>query len=278
MSGIPSMLSQMKFYLLASGSKGNCCVIRTSGTQLVIDCGTTKKYLKSCFESLDLKVSETDALLLTHGHKDHIAQLKMFSSVKRYASFDPGVEGNQQWIRPYDSFMIKDLKVTVLPMSHDAVNPVGFIIESESEKLVYVTDTGYIHEDCLPLMRDPDYVILESNHDVGMLMKTARPYPIKMRILSDSGHLCNEDCAHILTQIVTPKTKSVFLAHLSEEGNDPELAVQVSAEALSRCHCNPDMILKAAGQYEILKGGAAYEEVSDCSYRTIGSLELNFER
>ena len=271
------MLEKMRFYLLASGSKGNCCVIKTENTQVVIDCGTTKKYLKNSFESLELNYLESDAILITHGHKDHVSQLKMFSSIKRYASFDPGVAGEQVWIKPFDTFMINELKVTVLPMSHDAENTVGFIVESPDEKLVYITDTGYIHQDCLPLMRDPDYIILESNHDVSMLMKTPRPYSIKMRILSDSGHLCNEDCAHVLSQIVTERTKSVFLAHLSEEANDPELAVQVSAEALSHCHCNPDLILKAAGQYEILKGGAAYEEAPDLDYRTVGSLELNFE-
>ena len=100
----------------------------------------------------------------------------------------------------------------------------------------------------MPLIADADYYVMESNHDVGMFMQTRRPYPIKMRILSDSGHLCNEDCAHLLTRLVTPRTRSIFLAHLSEEANQPQLAWQVSADALKQCACRKDLVLKAAAK------------------------------
>ena len=99
-----------------------------------------------------------------------------------------------------------------------------------------------------------------------------------MRILSDSGHLCNEDCAHLLTRLVTPRTRSIFLAHLSEEANQPQLAWQVSADALKQCACRKDLVLKAAGQYEILMGGCRYEERLDSAYRPVGVLELSSDR
>ena len=168
--------------------------------------------------------------------------------------------------------------MTPLPLSHDAENTVGFVLETAQEKLVYITDTGYVREECVPLIADADYYVMESNHDVGMLMQTRRPYPIKMRILSDSGHLCNEDCAHLLTRLVTPRTRSIFLAHLSEEANQPQLAWQVSADALKQCACRKDLVLKAAGQYEILMGGCRYEERLDSAYRPVGVLELSSDR
>lgn len=275
MRRVPAMLG-MQFYLLASGSKGNCFVLRTPESQIVIDCGTTKTYLSRCFQSLGLNVLNSDALLITHGHRDHVSQLKMFAPIEAYAAF--GLDRQQHWVKPFQSFQIHDLTVTPLPLSHDAENTVGYVLQTAAEKLVYITDTGYVREDCLDYIRGADYYIMESNHDVGMLMQTRRPYPIKMRILSDSGHLCNEDSARLLSEIVTPRTRSVFLAHLSEEANDPQLALKVVQQQLDGCACRNSLILKAAGQYEILEGGSLHEEMADAAARRSGVLELAAER
>lgn len=267
----------MQFYLLASGSKGNCFVLKTPQSQIVIDCGTTKTYLTRCFQSLGLDYLSSDALLITHGHRDHISQLKMFAPVEAYAAF--ALEGRpQHWVKPFQSFQIQDLTITPLPLSHDAENTVGYVLQTASEKLVYITDTGYVREDCLDSIYGADYYVLESNHDVGMLMQTRRPYPIKMRILSDSGHLCNEDSARLLSEIVTPRTRSIFLAHLSEEANDPQLALKVVQEQLDGCACRNSLVLRAAGQYEILEGGSPHEEMADAASRRSGVLELAAER
>ena len=133
---------------------------------------------------------------------------------------------------------------------------VGFVIEGVHEKLVYITDTGYIRDAVIPLLKGADYIILESNHDTEMLMKTSRPMFLKMRIAGDSGHLCNEDCAAILRKIVTAKTKMVVLAHISQQANTREKALAVSGEALETLgNKRNDLILCAAAQDEVLKGG-----------------------
>ena len=88
-------------------------------------------------------------------------------------------------------------------MSHDCENTVGYLIECGNEKLVYVTDTGYIKKEVKDYLKDADYYIFESNHDIEMLMQTKRPVYVKQRIINDYGHLCNEDSAHILSEVIS---------------------------------------------------------------------------
>ncbi len=249
----------MKYDFLASGSKGNCFVLQDQEAVLIIDCGTTKKYLKSCFDRIKVDYLSADALLITHNHRDHISQIKMFCSLPIYSS-NPIEELEVNLIRPYHSFYIRHLKVTPIPLSHDSPNTIGFIIESEQEKLVYITDTGYVKEEVLPLISDADFYIMESNHDVAMLMKTSRPYILKARILSDSGHLSNESCGLLLNKIIGPKTKEIVLAHISEEANTKECALQT---VISCCKDNKYFdveYLKAASQVAIISGGEIVNE------------------
>ncbi|MBE6121487.1 MAG: MBL fold metallo-hydrolase [Erysipelotrichaceae bacterium] len=250
----------MRFALLASGSKGNCFLFYDENTRLMIDCGTTVKYLKSCFESLNTKISDLDAVLITHNHSDHIAQIRKFADRPVYSPVQiSGIETIP--VRPGGKFHVEHVTVTPLALSHDAGPTVGYILETWQNKLVYITDTGYLKDEYLPLIRGADYYILESNHDVEMLMGTSRPQYLKARIFSDTGHLCNEDCAAILEKAVTQRTRAVILAHISQEANTREAALAVSAECLRHCPgVRKDLIIAAAGQYEMIKGGDWGEE------------------
>ena len=129
-------------------------------------------------------------------------------------------------VNVYEPFKIKDIKITPFPVSHDAKNPCGYILESDSEKLVYLTDTGIFLEEALPYVKNPTYLIIESNHDIQMEMRTNRSFQLKRRILSDYGHLCNEDSAFASIEILGDNTKEIILAHLSEEANTPEVALE----------------------------------------------------
>lgn len=246
----------MKFALLASGSKGNCCLVKHKDTKIMIDCGTTGKYLKTSFEKLRYDPLATDALLVTHTHKDHVSQMKLFDRLPTYAA-SPLVTDRLTTVTPYDMLHINDLKITVLPMSHDCEGTVGFAIESEDEKMVYITDTGYIKEEVKAYIQDADYYVFESNHDVEMLMQTNRPVYIKQRIINDYGHLCNEDSANILSEIICEKkTKEIVLAHISQEGNSREKALKTLQKTLCRKQVNYEhMKLFAADQFSIYIGG-----------------------
>ena len=109
-------------------------------------------------------------------------------------------------------------------ISHDAVDPVGYMIKKDEKTLVYVTDTGYITGDILKTLKNADAYIMETNHNVEMLQMCNRPWSLKQRILDDCGHLSNEDSAYAMSQLIGEKTKHIYLAHLSQEANLPDLA------------------------------------------------------
>ena len=253
----------MRFYLLASGSKGNAFVLEDGTSHIMIDCGSTWKYLKSSMAETGFDLNELDALIITHTHSDHISQIRHFTDIPIYAPVHIE-DADNYLVRPLRNFTIESLQFTPIPLSHDAPETTGYIIDSGAEKLVYVTDTGYINEKYLPRMEGADYIVMESNHDVDMLMRTHRPQYLKSRIYSDSGHLCNEQCAEVLDRIVTENTKMILLAHISQEANTREKALEVSSDYLLRYHRGPlhkDLIIAAAGQFEIAGRGGKDEEV-----------------
>ena len=216
--------------MLCSGSTGNCCVIEDKNTKLMIDCGGTKGHLMSSLDSIKVTINDLDALLLTHGHTDHISQIKHFKGIKTFGTF-VCANHNVSLIGTHDTFNINDLTITSLPLSHDFPKTIGYKIEGSST-LVYITDTGYVNEKLFNEIHNPDYIVLECNHDPSMLMKTKRPFQTKQRIMSTEGHLSNAECTRVLSKIIGDKTKSIILAHISKEGNTLELARNSVIEGL----------------------------------------------
>ncbi len=241
----------MLFTVLASGSKGNCCIVESNDTRLVIDCGTTQKYLKEQFKNQGIELTSLNACLVTHTHTDHISAIKLFSHLPVYA--EEKIEGvNQIFIHEDECFQIGSMQIETIRLSHD-VKCLGFIISDEKDKLVYVTDTGYFKEAHYDKIRNADYYIFESNHDIPMLVQSRRPEYVKNRIRSASGHLCNEDSAHHLMNCIGDKTKEIVLAHLSQEANTAEIALNVLGNILCETEYHP--IIKAAHQFECVSGG-----------------------
>ena len=239
----------MKYAMLASGSKGNCCVIESNDVKIVIDCGTTQKYLKASFQEINLEITEVSALLITHNHSDHVKQINMFKNIETYSPSELSCHFNP--VVPYETFQIEHLSITALQTSHDAGDSVGYVIDDGEHKLVYITDTGYVRDQDLQLIEDADFYIVESNHDPKLLMETRRPYYIKQRIMSDTGHLSNDDAGLLLSKVVTKKTQSILLAHISGEANEFDLAISTVRSYFSF----NSFKLSAAKQYEIILGG-----------------------
>lgn len=255
----------MKTTILCSGSKGNSTLVQTENTSILIDCGaSTKRYQMDALKEAGVELADLSALLVTHSHGDHIKQLRHFASVPVYACCPlhvktPKGEPVDLDIHPVrfgEKFTIGDFQIYPIPLSHDSGPTMGFVIHADGEILVYITDTGYVSRDNIEKIRGADYYILESNHDIDQLMQTNRPVWLKQRITADTGHLCNEDCALVLSKIITDKTKEIVLAHLSEEANTPELALAALDKRLhleqidkSRLH------IQAASQYESLTFG-----------------------
>ena len=222
----------MKISVLASGSKGNCTYVETSDNKMLIDIGMSNLYVEKKLMSLGVKPSDINSVFITHTHIDHIAGLKVFIN-----KYNPKVfltskmyEDLKNIIKDYviieEQLNIGDLNVQIFKTSHDASDSLGYIFKNNDKEFVYVTDTGYINSKNLNLLMNKDLYIFESNHDVELLMNNPHyPYHIKQRILGDKGHLSNVQCGEYLKKVVGNKTQFIILAHLSEQNNNQELAL-----------------------------------------------------
>ena len=246
----------MKIVVIQSGSKGNATLVYDEGRLLLIDMGITLTSLKEGLATIDKKPLDIDALLLTHNHTDHTKGVQYLDPLPIYCTKGTYKADNVINITPYESFGVEHFKITPIEASHDAKGTVGYIIENKKEKFVYLTDTGMIPEASLELMKNADYYMIESNHNIKKLHQTNRPASLKLRILSDEGHLSNEASAIYMSELVGKRTKEIILAHLSEEANEPELALKAYKKIFSKCHIDLSEInLHCAFQREIVEGG-----------------------
>lgn len=242
----------MRYYILASGSKGNSTLIQSGSTNVLIDCGTTKKYLSETLSTIGFSIEDIDALVVTHSHKDHISQLKLFKDIPTYSTFETN-HLIQNIISAYESFRVNDLTFYPIALSHDSEDTLGFIIFDGYEKLVYVADTGYIRDQDLLHLVDANYIILESNYDEALLMRSSRPYMTKQRIMSDRGHLSNHQCGQILQQIITKNTTEIVLAHMSQEANNDEVALATVKSYLEAL--DYEGTITCSQQFKVVMGG-----------------------
>lgn len=231
----------MKVCNLASGSKGNSTFIQTKNHNILIDIGVTTLYIETNLKEIGIDPKSIDLVLITHAHTDHTGGLKVFN--KKY---HPKVYISDKIIKEaklnkddYDVLDnlddITDIKISEIELSHDVTDIKGFIIEEDKSSMVYITDTGYINKNYFDILKNRSLYIFESNHDVEKLMNNPKyPHHIKIRILSDKGHLSNEDSSYYLTKLIGNDTKEVVLAHLSEENNTEELAYNTLKSKLDK--------------------------------------------
>lgn len=222
----------MKISVLGSGSKGNSVLIELENKKILIDAGFSYKVLKDRLEEVNVYPREIDYIFITHDHTDHISALKVFLNKNNPDVYVSRKIANEiSYLNDYknihfieDDMYFEDFEVLLIPTSHDAVDGKGYII-TEKESVVYLTDTGYINQRNFKFLENKEYYIFESNHDVDMLVKGKYPPHLQRRILSPTGHLSNNEAAVYLSKLIGPKTKKVILAHLSEENNKEEVAL-----------------------------------------------------
>lgn len=246
----------MFFDIVASGSKGNATLVFTKNHLIMIDFGIPLKQVEGELSKFNKTIKDVDMLLVTHDHADHYRGLKCISPKKQFALEGTLPSSLHSVIKLEKPFYLDDIKITAFKTSHDATNPCGYMIEEDGEKLVYMTDTGCYLSSNTKLIHNPTYLVIESNHDISMELRCNRPMDLKQRILGDFGHLCNEDSAFAALEVIGDKTEEIILAHLSEEANTPEVAIDAYRKVFKYAHKDvEDYHLRCANQYEPTMGG-----------------------
>ena len=246
----------MKVIVLSSGSKGNTTYIESGDTKILIDIGNSCKYVKDKLDTIGVEAKDIDAIFLTHTHADHIKGLKVFTKrFKTKVYLTKGMLEDLDYIENYsiiDNKIIelKDIVLDIIKTSHDAKDPVGYVVNADDKSIVYITDTGYINQKYYDILSNRDIYIMESNHDIEMLNNGSYPFHLRQRILGDKGHLSNYDSAKYLSTFLGNKTKYIVLAHLSEENNTKDLAYNTLKERLDNNNQNVDKIIIAAQNEE----------------------------
>lgn len=247
----------MKIIVVQSGSKGNATLVIDQGRVLLIDMGTTLKVVKEALAKENMNLMNINAMLLTHEHTDHTFGIRYLPPLPIYCTKETLALPNVVEILPYKKFKVEHFEITPVSTSHDVKNPLGFVIQNKNEKLVFLTDSGKISTKTLNKLKNANYYVIESNHDVEMLLNSNRPWFLKKRILSDKGHLSNEQSATYMTKCVGENTKQIILAHLSEECNDPEVALKTYKKIFKDAKINTRKIkFIVANQYHSVEGGS----------------------
>ena len=244
----------MKVCVLSSGSKGNSTLVITDKVKILIDLGTTTSYVENALNNLNVDVKEISHILITHSHVDHIKGLKVF--IKRYNPVILVTEDMKNVLEKelgnfrYEYYedkkaIIGDLTVNVIKTSHDAEESIGFVLINNNSSMVYITDTGYINQKYFKILSNNNLYVLESNHDIKMLMDGPYPYYLKQRVQGDKGHLSNKQASDYLCKFIGDNTRKIVFVHISEHNNSYEKVIETFNEELSKNDMKFDDVLIA---------------------------------
>ncbi|MDO4563124.1 MAG: MBL fold metallo-hydrolase [Clostridia bacterium] len=238
----------MRLCSISSGSSGNATFVECGGSKLLVDCGISGKALCRELETIGVAPNELRGILVTHEHIDHIKGVGILSrkfNLPIYATVGTwntmiGVIGeisydNIHYIEAETPFLVENAFVAPFSTPHDAAESVGFRFEEGRHTLAIATDIGAMSASVYEYIQDADIVLLESNHDIDMLLHGPYPEPLKRRILSSRGHLSNADCALVCRALLNNGTRAIVLAHLSNDNNTADLAFGTVAGEIEKC-------------------------------------------
>lgn len=250
----------MKSVVLASGSEGNSTFFSSNNIKILIDIGKNAKYIKEKIMEIGEDPSEIKAILISHTHDDHVSALKVF--LKKYHPLVYVTEKmfyDLDYLKDYenviiydDDFYIDGVFIKTIKTSHDVTDSRNFIISDGSKSLVYLTDTGYLNRKYFSILMNRNYYLIESNHDIEMLMNGPYPKWLKQRVLGSLGHLSNKDCSFYLTKLIGENTEKIVLMHLSQKNNTPEKALETFNSTFKEYELNFSNVC-CAKQNEITK-------------------------
>jgi phosphoribosyl 1,2-cyclic phosphodiesterase len=234
-----------RFTVLGSGSGGNAAVVECGGLRLMIDAGLSAKQLSLRLQQVGIDPASLDGILLTHEHGDHVRGLKVFLKQNPVPVFttqatarvvrEAGIEsGNWKYFEAGQVFEIRGISVETFAIQHDAVDPVGFVLEHAGRRLGFLSDAGFVTRSMTERLRGLHGLFVEANYDEELLeADTKRPWSTKQRISSRHGHLSNRQVTELIRDIAHPALGQVVLGHLSSDCNQPEIILAKLRECLS---------------------------------------------
>lgn len=230
----------IEFLCLGSGSSGNGYFFKTANSGILIDAGINIRTLKKHFKAYGYSLDQVDAVFITHDHADHIKSVGHLANdhdkpIYATSLVHAGINNNycvsskltpahQRMLEKGVATQVGDFSVTPFEVSHDSSDCVGYLIKAKGISACLVTDCGEVTPSVAEAIVQANYLVLEANHEEAMLASGPYPAYLKGRIRSPRGHLSNQQCADALAANATPDLRHVWLCHLSEENNHPELA------------------------------------------------------
>nr|WP_295974965.1 MBL fold metallo-hydrolase [uncultured Bacillus sp.] len=235
----------LRFSVLASGSTGNATYVETDQHSFLVDAGFSGKQMEALMQNIGRELKDLSGIFVTHEHSDHIKgvgivarkhKVPIFANEKTWKAMSPligEVPSEQKFVFGMETVKsFGSLDIESFGVSHDAAEPMFYVFHHEGKKLVIITDTGYVSERMKGTITNANSYIFESNHDVSMLRMGRYPWNVKRRILSDVGHVSNEDAGLAMSEVVGDQTKSIYLAHLSLDNNMKDLARMAVTQTL----------------------------------------------
>jgi len=228
----------MKVVVLASGSEGNSTFVSNQNTRILFDIGKNAKYIKDHLNEIKEDAKNIDAIVISHTHDDHVSALRVFLKSNHPKVFVTEKQFyDLECLKDYDNVVIYDddfyidtIHIKTIKTSHDVSDSRNFLISLNQEKIVYLTDTGYLNRKYFSLLENADYYLMESNHDIEMLLDGPYPKWLKQRVLGTLGHLSNKDSSFYLTKLIGKNTKKIVLMHLSHTNNTEDKALTMLKE------------------------------------------------
>ena len=247
----------MKFISFGSGSSGNCYYLLEDGIGLIIDAGIGIRSFKKYFREYGFTYPTLKAILVTHDHTDHVKAVGALSGEYNLEVFateevHKGILNNyytHKKVRPElcrtylpgDDWSIGPFHITTFTVPHDASHNCGYFIETATTNFCFITDAGSFTPEMISFIRRARNLVVEANYDAAMLDEGPYPLHLKKRIKAPTGHACNAETARILEENVAATTENIWLCHLSEENNHPELARKTIAQALDLADCKAQL-------------------------------------
>lgn len=236
----------IKVDILASGSAGNCISLRSGESTVLIDAGVAKTKIEKRLLDVGIRPNEIAAIFITHAHSDHIKGLPLANKyrIPVYATYGEwkGISGVDDELQVtletihgvYERLDVSGVSVQPFRVHHDAYEPVGYTVTDGETKVSICLDTGRVDGEMLADMADSDIYIIEANHDTDMVEASDYPGRVRERILSENGHLSNEQVSTALQRLVKGRGERIYLTHLSKRNNLPALAEMTVKQALKR--------------------------------------------